>query len=201
MSDKNISIALGCAHGINVAGKQSPDGKHKEWIFSREIQKQVRDLLVTNGFEVFMINEEDNEMGLSKRKKLLNSLQPSKPLVYITLHNNAAGANGAWHDASGIEVYTTRGTTKSDAIATLFLEMAQQQFPQFKYRLDWLDGDPDKEANFTELMSKWPSILVEWLFQDCKKDVEWMAQSKNKQLLVSFMVDFVKTLDAKYAEL
>lgn len=201
MRISNISIALDCAHGKDVAGKQSPDGLFKEWQFSREIWKQVKPLLELEGFEVYMINEQDTEMGLSNRKSYLNSLQPSKPLVCISLHNNAAGADGAWHTASGVEVFTTCGNTKSDAIATLFLEMAQERFPKLKFRMDYTDGDPDKEANFTVLRSKWPSILVEWLFQDCKKDVELLMSDAHKQSLVLFIVDFVKALDTKYVSL
>ena len=133
-----------------------------------------------------------------KSKKYLNQLTPTHPLVYITLHNNAAGSEGKWLNATGIEVYSSRGETKSDKIATLFLEMCEEAFPEFKYRKDLQDGDPDKEANFTELMSKWPSILIEWLFMDSKKDIQYLKDDVHKQSLVNFLVDFINALDMKY---
>ena len=194
----NISIALGCAHGIDVPGKQSPDGTFREWRFSREIQFQVANILKSQGYEVYLVNEQDSEIGLSNRKKYLHQLTPTHPLVYITLHNNAAGSEGKWLNATGIEVYSSRGETKSDKIATLFLEMCEEAFPEFKYRKDLQDGDPDKEANFTELMSKWPSILIEWLFMDSKKDIQYLKDDVHKQSLVNFLVDFINALDMKY---
>ena len=194
----NISIALGCAHGIDVPGKQSPDGTFREWRFSRDIQFQVANILKSQGYEVYLVNAQDSEIGLSNRKKYLNQLPPTKPLVYITLHNNAAGSEGKWLNATGIEVYSSRGETKSDKIATLFLEMCEEAFPEFKYRKDLQDGDPDKEANFTELMSKWPSILIEWLFMDSKKDIQYLKDDVHKQSLVNFLVDFINALDMKY---
>lgn len=198
MKNHNISVALGCAHGIDVPGKQSPDGTFHEWMFSREIQFQVADILKSCGYEVYLVNAQDTEMGLSNRKRYLNQLNPVLPLVYITLHNNAAGNEGKWLNATGIEVYSTRGETKSDKIATLFFELCEKDFPEFTYRKDLLDGDPDKEANFTELMSKWPSILIEWLFMDSKKDIQYLKDDGHKQKLVNFLVDFVNTLDMKY---
>lgn len=194
----NISVALGCAHGIDVPGKQSPDGTFREWRFSREIQFQVANILKSQGYEVYLVNAQDSEIGLSNRKKYLNQLTPTRPLVYITLHNNAAGSEGKWLNATGIEVYSSRGETKSDKIATLFLEMCEEAFPEFKYRKDLQDGDPDKEANFTELMSKWPSILIEWLFMDSKKDIQYLKDDVHKQSLVNFFVDFINALDMKY---
>lgn len=198
MKSHNISVALGCAHGIDIPGKQSPDGTFREWRFSREIQFQVADILKSCGYEVYIINAQDTEMGLSNRKRCLNQLTPTLPLIYITLHNNTAGSEGKWLNATGIEVYSSRGETKSDKIATLFLELCEETFPDFKYRKDFLDGDPDKEANFTELMSKWPSILIEWLFMDSKNDIQYLKNDVHKQLLVNFLVDFVNTLDMKY---
>ena len=102
MKSHNISVALGCAHGIDIPGKQSPDGTFREWRFSREIQFQVADILKSCGYEVYIINAQDTEMGLSNRKRYLNQLNPTLPLIYITLHNNTAGSEGKWLNATGI---------------------------------------------------------------------------------------------------
>ena len=42
MTQKKLTVILGTAHGKNVAGKRSPDGKFQEWEYSREIVERLR---------------------------------------------------------------------------------------------------------------------------------------------------------------
>ena len=44
--------------------------------------------------------------------------------------------------------------------------------PGLPYLADYSDGDPDYEARFTVLYSKHPSVLLEYMFQDNKLDME-----------------------------
>ena len=38
------------AHGSDVAGKQSPDGRHKEYLWSRKVGKMLAESLKHEGF-------------------------------------------------------------------------------------------------------------------------------------------------------
>ena len=52
MNTKSLCIILDPAHGNGVKGKCSPDGTHKEYLWSREICKKLASKLDTLGYEV-----------------------------------------------------------------------------------------------------------------------------------------------------
>ena len=165
------------AHGSDVAGKQSPDGRHKEYLWSRKVGKMLAERLKREGFEVAFTNTKDTEIGLSRRKEIANNLDAPRggTKFLLSLHNNAAGMGNEWCAARGFEIWTTKGQTRSDLFATVIFEQLQEDFPTtdgYKHRTDPSDGDPDKEANFTVLMgNNYWGVLLEWLFQDNPDDV------------------------------
>ena len=69
------------AHGSDVAGKQSPDGRHKEYLWSRKVGKMLAERLKREGFEVAFTNTKDTEIGLSRRKEIANNLEDRKSVV------------------------------------------------------------------------------------------------------------------------
>ena len=81
------------AHGSDVAGKQSPDGRHKEYLWSRKVGKALAERLEQEGFEVAFTNTGDTEIGLSRRKEIANKLDTPRggAKFLLSLHNNAAG--------------------------------------------------------------------------------------------------------------
>jgi len=80
--------------------------------------------------------------------------------LYLSLHSNAG-------KGTGVEVFTTRGQTKSDEYATIWIDCLEDEFPEFKFRKDLSDGDADKEADFYVLRNTFmPAVLGEFLFFD-----------------------------------
>lgn len=180
------------AHGSDVAGKQSPEGRHKEYLWSRKVGKMLAERLKREGFEVAFTNTKDTEIGLSRRKEIANNLAPPRGVskFLLSLHNNAAGMGNEWCTARGFEIYTIKGQTRSDLFATVIFEQLQEDFPTtdgYKHRTDPSDGDPDKEANFTVLMgNNYWGVLLEWLFQDNPDDVALLEDdSVNRELVES----------------
>ena len=180
------------AHGSDVAGKQSPDGRHKEYLWSRKVGKMLAERLKREGFEVAFTNTKDTEIGLSRRKEIANNLDAPRggTKFLLSLHNNAAGMGNEWCTARGFEICTTKGQTRSDLFATVIFEQLQEDFPTtdgYKHRIDPSDGDPDKEANFTVLMgNNYWGVLLEWLFQDNPDDVALLEDdSVNRELVES----------------
>ena len=187
---RKVSIILGCAHGKSTTGKQSPDGTFKEYIWSRHfVNDLLRPMLSEAGFSVTVINDGENEMGLTNQVKLINSLKfPTQNVVFASFHNNAKGA-GNWENARGFAVYTSKGKTKSDEVATIAYNAVIEANLGIKIRKDEGDGDMDFEENFTVLMNKYPSILVEALFQDNKDDLALLKSEEfNKKLAKAFVV-------------
>jgi N-acetylmuramoyl-L-alanine amidase len=67
--------------------------------------------------------------------------------------------------ANGWSVYTSKGETKSDIVASVLAEKAQKEFPDEYMRKDTRDGDADKESNFWVLKkTAMPAILSENFF-------------------------------------
>lgn len=79
--------------------------------------------------------------------------------AFVSIHCNAAENT----EARGFEVFTTRGNTGADAIATNLYNRVRNEFSNgLKPRHDWSDGDPDREANFYVLAhTVMPAVLFE----------------------------------------
>lgn len=164
-----LTVILDDAHGSDVAGKRSPDGRHREYSWSQfwiaELGKHLTDI----GFSVVYNAPEETEPGLLTRVNRANQIRG--PAFVFSLHNNAAGMGDEWKNARGFSIWTTRGETKSDYCATILFNNLRAVLPDLPFREDLADGDPDFEANFTVLLSKHPSVLFEYLFQDNELDL------------------------------
>lgn len=190
------TIILGTAHLKSTLGKCSPDGKLREYAYSREIVSAIKAILLDMGYQVFVDIEDDDlpvnqSKELSLRCKIVNDLcKVYKDAIYVSIHVNAAGSDGKWHNATGWEVYTTPGKTKSDKLATCLYNAAKYNTKDKKMRTDYSDGDPDKEANLYVLKNTiCPAVLTENFFQDNKSDVEYLLSNKGFHEIVRLHVE------------
>ena len=81
------------------------------------------------------------------------------------MHSNASKK----HNARGFEIYTTKGETKSDSLATSIGDHVKELYTELKLKLrfEFEDGDLDKELDFYVLRkTKCPAVLLECLFFD-----------------------------------
>lgn len=182
MSSKYVYI-LDTAHGINVPGKASPDGKHREYIWSRMFCSRLLEVLHDNDIQATVPFPGDLEPGLIERCQKYNSLPGNK--IMISVHNNAAGS-GQWMSARGFEIWTSNGNTKSDIIATIFGNHIKADHPLVPFRSDFTDKDLDKEAGFVVLRhTNFPAVLIENLFQDNRDDVALLSDKYFVECLVT----------------
>ena len=194
------------AHGIDTPGKRSPDGNHREYDWSRKICSDLYKELTNYGFQVEVTNKEETEIGLTKRKNIANGIKCSSNQIkfLLSIHNNAAGSDGQWKNARGIEIYTSKGQTRSDKFADIIMNNLMVDFPTIeghKYRVDLTDSDLDKEANFTVLMGNYYAILLEWLFQDNVQDVGLLNCPLINHRLVQSLVKSLIYIDEHLNEL
>lgn len=190
------TIILGTAHLKSTPGKCSPDGKFREYQYSRKVVAAIKANLKNLGYNVFTDIEDDDlnvtqSRELQLRCKIVNDLcKLYKDCVYVSIHVNAASSDGKWHTATGWEIYTTPGKTKADKLATCLYEAAKKNFKDIKLRTDFFDGDPDKEANLYVLKhTSCPAVLTENLFQDNKSDVEYLLSDKGFNEIVKIHVE------------
>lgn len=194
---KKYLIVLDAAHGVETPGKRSPDGRFREYKWSREIIAKLKKQLQSLDYEVFESNPSEREIGLSQRVHNTNKIA-RRNKIFISLHSDAAGNGNTWMSARGYSVYTTIGKTNSDAVAEVILSNFQKDFPELKGRFDHSDGDKDKEANFQVIKgANCPAVLVEWCFQDNKEDVEILLSDEYNEKLVKSLVKSINELKLK----
>lgn len=191
-----ITIILGTAHQKSIIGRGSPDGKFKEYKYSREVVQVVRDILKNLGYQVFVdVEEDDLKLSQSKelihRCKIVNDLvKQYKNCIYVSIHVNAAASDGQWHNGTGWEVYTSVGKTKADELATCLYNAAKFNIKDKKMRTDFSDGDADKEAHLYVLKNtNCPAVLTENFFQDNKKDVDYLLSDEGFHAIVRLHVE------------
>ena len=128
-------IILGTAHSADIAGKRSPDNKFREYEYSRKVANGVKVGLEAKGVHV-IIDIPDNNISssqsveLAKRVSIVNNIcakYGAGNCAYVSIHCNASGADGKWHNAGGWCIYTTKGQNNSDKLATCIHEVAQEE--------------------------------------------------------------------------
>lgn len=205
-------VILGTAHGSNVAGKCSPDMRFREYQYSREICRLLQGELTARGIKSIIDIPDDSEPSLAYRTNLVNKIVeanggPSN-CIYVSIHVNAAGSDGKWHNAGGWCAFTTVGTTKADALAECLYESARVCLAPYAdimerekkhgtyspaqrpFRIDKTDGDSDIEANFWVLRkTTCPAVLTENLFQDNKQDVNFLLSNSGMLAIVKLHAD------------
>ena len=176
-------------HGENTPGKCSPDGRLREWAYSREIADKVVSGLRKLGIDAERIVKEDTDVPLSERCRRVNEYKASEAIL-ISIHCNAAGGGSTWMQARGWEAWTSMGQTKADKLATCLYEAAEKYLPGMNIRKDITDGDPDKESGFYILKhTKCPAVLTENLFQDNRTDVDFLLSEAGKRAIVDLHVN------------
>lgn len=198
-------------HGANTAGKCSPDGKFREYRYARKVAAEVVKRLKSDGYDARLLVPEETDISLTERCNRVNKLcrqYGTKNVCLVSIHNNAAGSDGKWHEATGWEAWTSKGQTKSDKLADCLYAAAEKTlvplFPNVPknrlIRTDTTDGDKDKESNFTILYkSSCAACLTENFFQDTKADVEWLESLCGFDAIVRLHVDGIKDYVSKYS--
>ncbi|MCS2601713.1 MULTISPECIES: N-acetylmuramoyl-L-alanine amidase [Bacteroides] len=198
-----MKILIDNGHGENTPGKRSPDGKLREYLYAREIAESVERALRAKGYDVERIVHEIIDVPLAERARRVNEIcarYGATNVLLVSIHCNAAG-NGEWMSARGWSAYTSKGKTKSDELATMLYEEAEQNFAGQKIRRDNSDGDPDWEENFYILVkTKCPAVLTENFFQDNKEDVAFLNSDEGKQAIIKTHVDAIIKYVTKYGK-
>lgn len=183
-----MKVLIDNGHGSNTPGKCSPDGRLREYAYTREIAERLVMELRKNGIDAERIVKEEIDVPLAERCRRVNEYKASEAIL-VSIHCNAAGNGSDWMSARGWEAWTSVGKTKADKLATCLYEDAENCLPGMNMRKDMADGDPDKESQFYILRhTNCPAVLTENLFQDNREDVEFLLSERGKRAIVSLHV-------------
>lgn len=184
-------IILDPGHGINTKGKRSPDGKLLEYKYCREIQDLIWNKLENLGYTVVSTTLSEYDIPLDQRCKIVNQFCKvfgNKNCLMVSIHCNAAGFGDTWKNASGWSVYVSNNASKnSKQLANCLFDASEKQ--QIKTR----KPKPDQKYWTQNLAmcrdTLCPAVLTENMFQDNKKDVEFLLSDEGKEKIVNLHVE------------
>lgn len=174
-------------------GKHSPDGRLKEYYYCREIAQRVRHSLLLRGVNTMLLVPGKEDMPLRERTSRVNAWcrkKGAKNVLLVSIHNNAAGADGKWHAARGFSVFVSKNASSpSKLLARIFTEnatamglMGNRSVPQEKYWVQSLAMTRDTLC---------PAVLTENLFQDNTQDVDFLLSEEGKKAITELHVNSI----------
>lgn len=180
-------IILDNGHGVNTAGKRSPkwpDGAPVllEWEYNRRLVQAIHEKLCRCNIPNVVLVPEDEDIPLRERTDRANDIAIRNGIaqtLLVSVHGNASEN----HNASGWEIWTSVGHTKSDDYAAVFQREALSCLPtSFRIR-------GCKESNFWILKhSACPAVLTENLFYDFRKDYDFLMSDEGFRRIVELHV-------------
>ena len=193
-----MKILIDNGHGVNTPGKQSPDGRLREYAYTREIAKKIVKCLQCKGYDAQRIVEEETDVPLSVRCKRVNEICKqvgTKKVLLVSIHINAAGADGKWHDARGFSAHVgLNASSKSKMLAQYLWNEAIAQGLKGNRSVPAAPYIAQNLAICRDTMC--PAVLTENLFQDSKEDVELLLSEDGKEKVtathVNAIVEFIK---------
>lgn len=215
----NKAVILGTAHRLREPGKQSPDGRIRECVYSRDIVSALEAKLQSYGITTFVdmpaldlpesmqsssyTTERNRELAM--RVNEVNAICDrfgKQNCLYVSIHLNAAGADGSWHNAGGWCAYTSPGNTRADLLAECLYDAAETCLSDYAaameagkqsgiygknqkpFRVDTTDGDRDFEAYLYVLQHTFcPAVLTENLFMDNQADVDFLLSAAGRHAI------------------
>ena len=204
MKESNYLWLFDNGHGgvidgkYQTAGKRSPvweDGSQLlEGVFNRAIVKRLMKSCIDAGIDCINLVDTEEEISLRKRTDKANDIyrqqrdKGGKPCIYVSIHANGFGKE----EAHGWCVYTSVGETKSDKIAEILFNNAQEEFPDHKMRKDTRDGDSDQESNFWVLRKTvMPAILSENFFMTNRRESAILLSEEGRDRIAKIHMDMI----------
>lgn len=192
---KKLCVFLDNGHGCNTKGKCAPDKSILEYKWCREIVMSIYNELNKLCIPVFNITPELSDISLNERVRRINKQYKSMKAkgyqcILISVHINAAGSDEKWHDASGWTVWVSKNASKSSKILAQTLYKYADKAGLKGNR--WVPACKYWEANYRILHdSNCPAVLTENMFQDNKKDVEFLLSKEGKEKIVKLHIDAI----------
>lgn len=195
-----MKILIDNGHGVDTAGKRSPDGSLREYKYAREIAEKVVSELKKRGFDAERIVTEENDISLSERCRRINSICDrvgTKNAILVSVHCNAAGNGSEWMNARGWSAHVSlNASTRSKAFARSLIEAAENE--GLKVR-KYAHQVPYWSQNLAICRdTRCPAVLTENLFQDNKEDAAFLLSEAGKETIVRLhvkgIINYIKTI-------
>lgn len=157
-----LRVAIDAGHGLNTAGKRTPDGE-REWAFNNAVVLAlIAELTRYKDVQILRLDDPTGKVDVPLSERTRKANEWGADLV-ISVHHNANTAKwGAW---GGVETFVQVGTGGKS------LELAKAVQPRIVKAM----GLRDRGVKFANLHmlreSKMPAILTEGGFMDSTTDI------------------------------
>lgn len=187
-----MKILIDNGHGYNTPGKCSPDGRLREYKYTREIAPVVVERLRARGYDAELVTPETYDVALGTRTRRINGIARTvgtANVLVVSIHNNAAPPNdGKWHNARGWSGHISlNASKKSKALAGYLAKAAEAEGIKVRRPLPTQDYWPQNLAICRDTIC--PAVLTENLFQDNREDVDFLLSDKGREAIISLHVN------------
>lgn len=195
-----IIVLIDNGHGSDTPGKCSPDGRHREYLWARDVAQRLEKALTEEGITATRIVTEQRDIRIAERCRRANAVcrqHGAKNVILVSLHNNAAGNEGQWLDARGWTVHVSlNASSRSKRLAQLLYDQAERlglqgnrSVPKERYWIQNLGICRDTNC---------PAVLTENLFQDNREDVAILQSEEGRRRIVELHVEAIKNYIKEY---
>lgn len=194
-----MKVLIDNGHGVETQGKRSPDGRLREYAYTREIAKRVVNNLQNVNINAVCIVPEETDVKLEERVKRANDVytEAKGQAILVSIHCNAMGNGSEWMPAHGWSVFVSgNASVKSKQLAIELAKAALDKRVNVR--------QPSAQALFwtSDLFicrkTNCPTVLVENFFQDNKEDVQFLLSEEGKQCVTKITVEgimnYLKTI-------
>lgn len=201
---------IDAGHGGIIDGKYATAGKQYhfndgttiyEGVVNRAIGRLLAKKLDAARIPYFHTNLDDEaDLGLMERVQIANTLfRTNRSCYLLSIHSNAASNDleGEGSRATGFEIFTSIGLTKSDELANVASKWYKKLFPDFPFREVRTSGGEyaNKEADYVVLAkTQGPAFLVENLFYDNLKEAKFLLSAEGQERIAECLFQIVREI-------
>lgn len=180
-------VLIDNGHGCDTAGKCSPDGRLREYKYSREIAAALCDELKAQGYDARRIVIETLDVKLRTRCQRVNAIcrqADAANVLLVSIHCNAAGSDGRWHDARGWSAHISlNASQRSKNLAHCLADGARAVGLKVRTPMPGRDYWPQNLAICRD--TNCAAVLTENLFQDNRDDVDYLLSDAGRAAIVA----------------
>lgn len=180
-------------HGINTPGKRSPDGKLREWKWTREVAAIIVRGLTERVIDARLLTTEETDVKLADRVARVNQVcrqRGADNVIVVSVHVNAAASDGRWHTARGfLSFVAPNAGPGSKMLAKMLYEEAERRglkgnrwVTRDKYTVRPLAICRDTACT---------AVLTENLFMDNREDCEYLLTDEGKTMIAQMHIDAI----------
>ena len=172
-----MKVILDNGHGRDTAGKRSPDGRLREYAYTREMARRIAQDLKRQGIDVSLLVPEDTDVPLKERVERANRIyaETGKQAILVSIHVNAAGNGSTWFSARGWSVFVDPAASQdSERLATSIAEAAGNI--GLTVRRETGGRNYWVSSLYICKHTNCPAVLTENLFQDNREDVDYLFE-------------------------